>query len=269
MAYFENDGGRVYYEHYAGERTPVFLIHGWATSTQAWASVIDRLVLAGHEVVALDHRACGRSDRDFADLSIEAIAGDVAGIAREIGLRPCVLNGWSLGGAIGVEAARLLGSQAAGLVLTCGATPRLTSAPDFPHGAEPGSYAALNEAINQDRGGFFRGLAGSVCAVDIGEANLEWMERMFLDAGPRAYVSLMAGEVLDQRSTLAALNIPVLSMIGGKDQVLSPEIGIQAANCAANGELVRFENSGHAPFLEEPDAYMDALGGFLERVGKA
>ena len=267
MAYYENDGGRIYYEHYAGERTPVFLIHGWATSTQVWAGVIDRLVLAGHEVIALDHRACGRSDRDFADLSIEAIAGDVAGIARALDLRPCVLNGWSLGGAIAVEAARLLGSRAAGLVLTCGASPRMTSSSDFPYGAEPGSYAGLSEAINQDRGGFFRGLAGSVCAVDIGGANVEWMERMFLDSGPRAYISLMGGEGLDQRSTLAALNIPLLSMIGDKDQVLSPQIGMQAANCAASGELVRFGLSGHAPFLEEADAYMEALQKFLERVG--
>lgn len=267
MAYFENDGGRIYYEHYSGQRTPVFLIHGWGMSTQVWAAVLDKLVRAGHEVVAMDHRGCGRSDRDFAELSIEAIAADVAGIARSLDLRPCVLNGWSLGAAVAVEAAHQLGDRAIGLVLTCGATPRLTRAEDFPYGAEPGAYDGLGDAINADRGGFFRGLAASVCAVDIGQANVEWLERMFLDTAPRAYTTLAAAGELDQRSTLSSLAVPVLSMVGDKDQVLSPDLGVQAATCARNGVVVRFENSGHAPFLEEPEAYMEALNKFLKSVG--
>ena len=266
MAFFENDAGRIYYEHYSGPRTPVFLIHGWGMSTQVWAAVVDWLVGAGHEVVALDHRGCGRSDRDFADLSIEAIASDVDGIARLLNLRPCVLNGWSLGGAVAVEAARLLGDRALGLVLTCAATPRLTRAEDFPFGAEPGAYDELGSAINGDRGGFFRALAASICAVDIGQANLEWLERMFLDTGPRAYTTLMAGGAMDQRSALSSLRIPVLSMVGDKDQVISPELGVQAAKCAKNAEVVHFENSGHAPFIEEPAAYISAFQNFLERV---
>ena len=266
MAYFETDGGRIYYEHYSGQRTPVVLIHGWGMSTQVWAAVLDKLVNGGHEVVAMDHRGCARSDRDFADLSIEAIARDVDGIVRSLDLRPCVLNGWSLGGAVAVEAASLLGARAVGLVLTCAASPRVTSAEDFPYGAEPGSYNGLGDAISADRGGFFRGLAASVCATDIGQANVEWLERMFLDTGPRAYTTLMAAGELDQRSTLSSLRIPVLSMVGEKDQILSPDLGVQAASCARHGEVVRFANSGHAPFIEEPDAYMSALGNFLERV---
>lgn len=267
MAFIEADGGRIYYEHYAGQKTPVFLVHGWGMSTQVWASITDELVNRGHEVVTLDHRGCGRSDRDFDDMSIEAIAGDIDRIARKLELRPCVINGWSMGGTVAVEAARLLGDRAAGLVLTCAASPRLTSADDFPHGAEPGSYAGFGAAIAADRAGFFRGLAGSVCAVDVGQATVDWLEQIFLDSGPRAYVSLAAAEGIDQRATLAALTIPVLSCVGEKDQILSPELGVQAANCAKNGEVVRFEKSGHAPFIEERDAYMDALGIFLERVG--
>lgn len=266
MAYFGADGGRVYYEHYAGERIPVFLIHGWAMSTQIWASVIDRLVTAGHEVVALDHRGCGRSDRDFADLSIEAIASDVDEISSALGLRPVVLNGWSMGGMVAVEAARRMGPRSAGLVLTCGATPRLTRAEDFPYGAEPGSYDGLGDAIAADRGGFFRGLAGSVCARDIGQPMVDWMERIFLDSSPRAYRALSAAGSIDQRAALTSLLIPVLSCIGDKDQVISPDLGVQAAACARSGEVARFADSGHAPFLEEPEHYLQVLREFLDRL---
>lgn len=266
MAYLEADGRLVYYEHYAGTRVPVILIHGWGMSTQIWASVIDKLVACGHEVVALDHRGCGRSDRDFDDMSIEAIARDVDGICKAIGLRPGVLNGWSMGGTVAVEAARLMGDRVAGLVLTCGATSRLTSADDFPFGAEPGSYDGLGDDISADRGSFFRGLAGSVCAKDVGAPTIDWMERIFLESGPRAYRSLTAAASIDQRKVLAALAIPVLTCIGEKDQVISPELGVQAAACVKRGEIARFEQSGHAPFLEEPAEYMRVLTSFLETV---
>lgn len=267
MAFIERDGGQVYYEHYNGQKIPIFLIHGWGMSTGIWSSVIDRLVEAGHEVVALDHRGCGRSDRDFDDMSVEAIAGDVAAIGDKLYLRPCVLDGWSMGGTVAVEAARLMGDRAAGLFLTCAASPRISRAPDFPYGGEPGAYDGLGEGINADRGGFFRGLAASVCAKDIGQANLDWMERVFVDSSPRAWKALSGVGNMDQRATLAALDIPVLSCVGDKDQVISPDIGIQAAKSARNGETVHFEESGHAPFLEEPEKYMGTLRRFAESVG--
>lgn len=265
MTFLKTDGGqKVYYEHYSGERIPLFLIHGWGMSTQVWYAVIDRLVRAGHEVVALDHRGCGRSDRDFDDMSVEAIAADVDAIARTLDLRPCVLNGWSMGGTVAVEAARLMGKRAAGLVLTCAASPRLTSADDFPYGGEPGSYDGLGDAIAADRAGFFRGLAGSVCAKDVGQAMVDWMESIFLESAPRAYTSLVGAATIDQRAALAGLAIPVLSCVGAKDQVISPELGEQAAKCAPHGRVVRFEESGHAPFLEEPHRYIEVLAKFLE-----
>ena len=137
MAYYEaGDGRRVYFEHYHGPKSPVFLIQGWGMSSRVWVDTIEALKAAGHEVLTIDHRGCGQSDRDFDDLSVNAIASDVEGIVRQRGLRPVVLNGWSLGGAIAAEAAQRLGERAAALVLTCGASPRFTRTDDFPYGGE-------------------------------------------------------------------------------------------------------------------------------------
>ena len=47
---------------------------------------LPHLVDAGHRVVTLDHRGCGLSDKDFDDMSINAIAGDVAALVAELGL---------------------------------------------------------------------------------------------------------------------------------------------------------------------------------------
>lgn len=260
MPYLETaDGGRVHYEHFAGRNAPVVLIHGWGMSGRVWYSIVEGLCRAGHEVVTVDQRGCGRSDRDFADLSIAANARDVQAIAAALKLRPAILNGWSLGGAIAAEAAQRMGDTACGLVLTCGATPRLTRAADFPYGAEPGSYAALGDALLADRAGFFQGIAQGTCAKDVGAATIAWLQAIFLESGPMLYTALAAAEDLDQRALLAGLEIPVLAVIGGRDAILAPELGSQAVACTRRGAAALFPESGHAPFLEEPEAYLAEL----------
>ena len=264
MAYFETDGGRrVKYEHYRGAGTPVVLVHGWGMAGKVWVSVIEGLIREGHEVVVIDQRGCGRSDRDFADVSVSANAGDVVAIVGALGLRPAVINGWSLGGAIAVEAAHRLGASAAGLMLTCGATPRLTSAADFPYGAEPGSYAGLGEALLADRAGFFAGIAQGTCARDMGPATVAWLHAMFMDGAPMLYTSLAAVETLDQRTLLGKLAVPVLSIVGGKDAIVSPDVGRQVLAFARNARIAEFADCGHAPFLEEPAAYLAVLLDFV------
>ena len=103
MAYLDTAQGRVYYEHHTGEKVPVLLIHAWAMSVRVWDSTLSALQEAGHAVIAFDHRACGRSDKDFGDFSIEAIAGDAAALCDKLGLDQVVVNGWSLGGAVATQ----------------------------------------------------------------------------------------------------------------------------------------------------------------------
>src|SRR5690348_1881165 len=103
MAYLDTGRGRVYYEHHAGEKLPVLLIHAWAMSTRVWDSTLSALQEAGHSVVAFDHRGCGQSDKDFDDFSIGAVAGDAVAICDGLGLEKVAVNGWSLGGAVATE----------------------------------------------------------------------------------------------------------------------------------------------------------------------
>lgn len=264
MARFDcGDGRSVYFEHHRGAGTPVVLIHGWAMSGRIWAGTVEALTAAGHGVITIDHRGCGQSDRDFDDMSVAAIAGDVAGIVRQAGVAPVVLNGWSLGGAVAVEAARLLGPQAAGLVLTCGASPRFTQTDDFPYGGTPDGLAATADALAADRAAMFRGLAEGVCARPASPAMIDWMFAAFVDSGPNVITSLLDLAELDQRAVLADLAIPVLSIVGTADAILDPQVGMAAARMAQNGTLAEFEGCGHAPFIEAAPEYMSVLRRFL------
>lgn len=142
MAYLDTGAGQIYYEHHAGTKLPVLLVHAWAMNTRVWDSTLDALLEAGHEVIAFDQRGCGRSDKDFADFSIAALASDAVALVDHLKLDRVVVNGWSLGGAVATETAHRLGARCKGLVLTCGASPRYTQAEGFPHGGTAETCAA-------------------------------------------------------------------------------------------------------------------------------
>ena len=163
MAYLEREHGRrVYFEDNGSGDRAIILIHGWGMSLRLWDYSLPVLLDAGFRVVALDHRGCGRSDKDFADMSISAVAGDVTALTQQLGLRQVALNGWSLGGAVAVEAAASLGSTCKALVLTCGATPAYLQKPDFPHGGTEEALAETMGAMRTDRVNFLRALSEGV-----------------------------------------------------------------------------------------------------------
>lgn len=263
MAYLDTGAGQIYYEHHAGTKLPVMLIHAWAMSTRVWDSTLGALLDAGHEVIAFDQRCCGRSDKDFADTSIAALAGDAVALADKLGLGRVAVNGWSLGGAVATETAHRLGNRCAGLFLTCGASPRYTQTGDFPHGGTAADVRATVAGIRPDRASFFHGIARIVCAKPVSEAVLDWMWSIFMQASPGADRSLGELATIDQRATIAALDVPVMAIVGSEDAFVAPAIGEFAAATAKHGRSVRFEGCGHGPMFEEYDRYCAELLGFL------
>lgn len=266
MAYLEVEGSRaIYFEHHRGSGRPVVLVHGWGASARCWDTVAPALRANGNEVVVLDERACGRSDKDFDDVSITALGADVARLCEHLDLRSPVLNGWSLGGAVVVDAATRLGANLGGIVLTGGATPRYTATSDWPHGGTMDDVQAVLDGLAADRVTTLRSVAEAVCAAPIGQPVLDWLWGMFLEMGPRADESLRDLAEVDQRKLLGTLDVPALLLHGRQDGFV-PYSGAEAAvDLYANARLVAFDHSGHAPFLEERERYMAELTGFLNQ----
>lgn len=260
MAYLEVDNGRrVYYEYRPGSRRPVLLIHGWGMGCRVWDATVDTLAEAGHATLAYDHRGCGSSDKDFADISIDAIVRDGIAIVERLGLDGIVVNGWSLGGAVATEVASRLGSRCAGLVLTCAASPTYSGSPE--------DIRATEAAYRPDRATFLKNLSAAVCAKPVDPAVVEWMWSIFMQQGAGAIRSLHDLGGIDQRAILAGLRVPVLVFRGTADAIVAPEIGELAAQTAQDAELVSLEGVGHAPFVEDFDGYHRPLLRFLERLG--
>jgi pimeloyl-[acyl-carrier protein] methyl ester esterase len=260
MAYLEVDNGRrVYFEYRPGSRRPVLLIHGWGMGCRVWDATVDTLAEAGHATIAYDHRGCGLSDKDFPDISIDAIVRDGTSIVERLGLDGIVINGWSLGGAVATEVASRLGSRCAGLILTCAASPTYSGTPE--------DIRATEAAYRPDRATFLKNLSAAVCAKPVDPAVIEWMWSIFMQQGAGAIRSLHDLGGIDQSAILAELRVPVLVFRGTADAIVSPEIAVRAASIANDAQLVSLEGVGHAPFVEDFDGYHRPLLGFLDRLG--
>lgn len=268
MALLSVDGNRsIYYEHQVRGNQTVVLSHGWGMGCRVWDNTVAALNDAGISTVAYDHRACGKSDKDFADVSIEALGRDVVALCDHLQLRAPVLNGWSLGGAVVVNAASHLGGRLGGLVLTAAASPRFTSATDFPHGGTSADVAGTVSALRADRVNFLQGLYhGAVFVQEVSLNVKDWCVRIALEASSAADASLAALATLDQRAALRDITAPSLVVIGAQDAVVSPGIGHAAAACLSNHKKLELNPCGHAPFLEHPAAYHSALLDFLRSL---
>jgi proline iminopeptidase len=67
----------------------------------------------------------------------------------------------------------------------------------------------------------------------------------------------------DFRSSLRALKIPILILVGRGDGVVPPRIAAELAESMPEAKFVIFEHGGHFAFLEETDKYMQVLSDFI------
>ncbi len=267
MSYLATECGKqVYFESYGEGDNALVLVHGWGMSVRTWDHVLPALSADGFRVVLVDHRGCGASSKDFADMSIKAIATDVANLVRELKLKKVVLNGWSLGGAVVVDAADQLAEVCAGVVLTGGASPAYVQKPDFPYGGTEADMAATLAALAQDRVNFLNGLAKIVCAKEVGENIENWFWNIFLQSSPLAAHTLGELAGLDQRDLLKGLAVPILSFVGDQDAFVAPDIGRWVGVNHPNAKVVEFAGVGHAPFIEAQEEYLQALMEFCSPI---
>ena len=247
--------------HGEADGTPTVLIHGGAMNSHNWDTLVPALVAAGHRAITIDMRACGRSDRDFVAMDVPSLGTDVVTVLDALGIGRAAVVGWSVGGAVAVAAAHALGPRLDRLVVIGGATPRLREDVDYP-GLPAAAFGATQQALADDRAGFWRAMS-SILFREPQPDIVEECWRQFMSSGTQFEKTLANLADLDQRPLLADITAPTLVCHGRHDLYVPVTFGERLAAGLPNAQLVVFENSGHAPFLEERQAFHAQLLAFL------
>jgi pimeloyl-ACP methyl ester carboxylesterase len=261
-----------------GEGPPLLLVHGWPENWYAWRMVMPTLA-EDFEVVAVDQRGIGLSDKPRDGYDIGTLATDLAGLMDALGHEEFAVYGTDTGMPIAHALAADYPSRVKRLVVSEAFLPGIS--PPLPLFVPPALTARLwhlmfnqlpgevNEALVTGREDVFFGaeFAASAGSKQLPDETVKYYVDT-LAADPEAlrgsfgfYRAIAASAAQNEERKNRRLTMPVLAM-GGEES--GGENAANTMNLVADEvESVVLPGSGHWVAEQAPEALLAALSDFL------
>lgn len=272
---------------------PIVLVHGGPGMTSApFEHTIGPLLAKHRPVIYTDYRGAGRSSRPAGPehYSFAILAKDIEAIRAAYGYDRIVVMGHSNGGATALTWARAHAQSAAAVVLMC----PLVSPVDL----EVNMVKKMVRAPVSERAEALRIMRSDASLWDRFEGVLDALPAetkhgiQFADPANQAVFDgimtrfreetglastmtpdLIAGMratgffAFDAFTFASELEMPLLVVSGTRDSELSVENSMRFSIEVPNGSILELHDSGHHPFVEQPDALVAGVQAFLEAQG--
>jgi len=244
-----------------GDGPDLALIHGWGMHGGVWDGVRDSL--ARHfRLHVVDLPGYGASPA-VEPYDLESLARAVAAALPEK-VHVC---GWSLGGQVALEMARLFPQQVERLVLTA-TTPRFTAAEAWPWAVEREVLRAFSADLESDYAGTLKRFLSLQARGDgAAKAVLKRLRDSLFARGRPGTDVLRAGlKILlesDLRDRVARVKAPVLLLHGERDMLTPVGAARWLAERMQAARLHVIPGAAHAPFLSHPDEFSEIAIAFL------
>ncbi len=264
-----SDGTRIAYRD-EGAGTPLVLLHGLMAHGGFFR---EQASLAAHfRVITIDLRGHGASAQAGARPSVEQIAGDVSALADALDLQGAIGVGWSMGATIlwhvlsGPAASRFAGAVVVDM------TARVRNDEEWDLGLSPQACEARSLAIRDDFESFALNAGQAIFAqpVAAGHRRLaDWASLEFARNDAGAIGSVWASLIRqDVRALLKKIQHPTLIVHGAQSRLYGDDTADHLVAALPHARAVRFDRSGHAPHLEEPELFNATLKDFAERLSR-
>lgn len=275
-------GGRIWYGiEGSSEATPLLVIHGGPGTPHDY--LVPHAALAGERpVIFYDQLGCGRSEQpdNPALWKLPRFVEELAALVAALKLERFHLLGHSWGSIVAVEYVLSRRDGVASLTL---ASPVLSFPRYAIHGAKlRASLPAETQAV-LDRAE----AEGDFESREAQRATMEYYSRYFcrLDPWPECLLETLLGfgrqtyetmqgptefvvtgnmRLYDCTARLASIAVPTLVTCGRHD-LCDPAAVLADQRAIPGSEFAIFERSSHLPHLEEEEAYLKTLQGFLAR----
>jgi proline iminopeptidase len=255
-----------------GQGVPCLVMHGGLggdhSSLHPWLDPLGDVM----HLVYYDHRGNGRSARaPSGTITFEQLCADADGLREYLGFEKVAVLGYSFGGFIALEYALRYPERLSHLIL-------LDTAPTLDYGEEIEANARRKGATQEQ----LEALDAS--AEDEAESWRLWklIEPLYFHTFDADLAERVMGKTLisveaaeagdaiiedwDLTSRLGEVSAPTLVLVGRDDFVCPPSQAKIMNEGIPNSELVVFEQSGHFTHVEEPEAFLHAVRGWLNRA---
>ena len=275
--FMEVNGINVHYKQTGHGDTVMILLHGFGSSTYSWREVMGPLSHAG-TVLAYDRPAFGLTERPLpgewngeSPYSPQAQVDILFGLMDQLGIEKAILVGNSAGGAVAMNAALAKPERIQALVLVDAAV--------YEGGGISPFLRLLFQIPQMDRLGILLARSISTRGMDIlysawhDQAKLtpEIIENYRKPLRVKKWdVALWqltkASRSLALTERLEEFEMPVLVVSGDDDRIVTTENSVRLANEIPGSRLVIFEQCGHVPQEECPQAFLKAVQPFIEQI---
>ena len=233
-------------------RPAVLLLHAFPLDARMWDGIAPAVVDAGYEVVAPDLPG------EELELGFPAWARRVLALVDG----PFVPVGSSMGGYLAFELWRQARDRIPAMALV---GTRATADSPEQRLARDDSIRLLGEAGREP---FWKELAPRLFAEGVDPAVVARAHELALAQPITALVTVQETirDRVDSRPTLAAIDVPVLVLVGDEDRLTPPADAEAMAGALADARLTRIPDAGHLAPLERPETVARELVSFLNEV---
>jgi len=251
-----------------GEGKPIVLIHGWPLSDEMYEYQYQYLSRKGFRVIGITLRGFGKSDKPYGRYDFNVFSDDIKVVLEKLDIKNATLGGFSLGGAVVLHyVTKYNSAHVSKLALFGAAAPSWKQREGFPDGLPDAVVEELINATKIQRQDLIASFGAGFPAKEgnISKNVEKWLESINLQASPYAITeSITALRDLDLRPQLSKINIPVTIFQGVYDKNCPLIWAEQLQKGIKNATLIRFENSGHALFVEEMEKFNTELEKFAK-----
>ena len=242
------------------------LIHGFPLNTDMWQPQLlmsDR----GWRVVVPALRGFGPGPdarKDPPAASIDDYAGDVIDLLDTLHVKDAVICGLSMGGYIAFAMYRHAATYFRGMVLA-----DTKPQPDSP---EAVAGRKSMQQLVRDKGP--EAVADALMSKLLCDATrtgkpdvVQNLRAQITGNSVEAIVGALQALMTrpDSSPMLPTLRIPVLIVVGDQDAITPPSLSEQMHHDISGSQLAVIAGAGHMSNMEQPAAFNDALGGFLDK----
>ena len=253
MPSLDRDGVRIAYEvHGSVGRTPVLLSHGYAASSAMWNGNV-AVLSTDRQVVTWDMRGHGHSASpgDAAAYSQTGSVQDMAAVLDACGVARAVVGGLSLGGYLSLAFHLAYPERVAGLLL-------VDTGPGFIRDDSRLRWNAWAESMAESIDH-----QGAEALSDSPEARMGPHDPTGLALAARGILRQDDAAVI---TSLPSVRAPTLVVVGADDHPFLKAADYMAAKIPGARKVV-IADSGHAPNIENPSSFNDAVSAFLGEIG--
>jgi pimeloyl-ACP methyl ester carboxylesterase len=264
--------GSVAHVRISGEGPPVILLHGFSSSSWAWAGWT-RALAASHRLIRIDAPGHGLTQMGSgADLSPDGNVAFIAAILDQLGVARAAFAGNSMGGAQAQRFAILHPERVSALILVDSAGPATRRVDgDIARVRRAATNPALRFLLLNGGGRIVMGQALKSGVYDNATITSDTVVRtdaLYRAQGNRAtLLAILEASSAGRAAPPEEIRAPTLVMQGEEDQLVPPEVARALVAAIPGARLVTYPRLGHTPHEEDPGRTAADARAFLAEAG--